>query len=460
MRLPSWTQKQTIWRAVGYEPNAAQSPFHKCRSRRVLVAGGERAGKSFSVAKEVLTRVPFGSLFWILGPDYEQARAEFQYLLDDLSLLGAIANPHRNVSQPRVGPWWMRTKSGQVVETKSAKHEERIASRAPDGIVMAEAAQQSYAAYLKTYGRLSQEKGWLLAVGTFEGSLGWYPDVFNRWQGANDEGGVSFSLPTWSNLARYPGGREDPEIRTLEGLYPADLFQERFGAIPCRPEGLVFRDFDFATHVRELGDVYAGIPVELAIDPGYAGAYAVLAIQQAGPFVHVVDEVYERGLVAQEVIALCKSRPWWGQVRKRSSGQTGGVIDVAGTQHQGLNSHVEVWASEGDVGLRYQPVSIEQGIQSLRVLLKDPGTGEPRIFFDARMRSERDGRGFARGTLAEMGLYRYGTAMDGRPISETPIDANNHGLKALGYWAFDRFGPVGGRTPLPAQQRRKGFGTR
>jgi hypothetical protein len=80
MRLPSWTQKQTMWDAVGYTPNAAQSPFHKCRSRRVLVAGGERAGKSFSVAKEVLTRVPFGSLFWILGPDYEQARAEFQYL--------------------------------------------------------------------------------------------------------------------------------------------------------------------------------------------------------------------------------------------------------------------------------------------------------------------------------------------------------------------------------------------
>jgi hypothetical protein len=186
----------------------------------------------------------------------------------------------------------------------------------------------------------------------------------------------------------------------------------------------------------------------------------VLAIQQAGPFVHVIDEVYERGVVAQDMIRMCKERAWWGQVGKRSAGKTGGVIDIAGTQHQGLNSHVEVWASEADVGLRYQPVSIEQGIQSLRVLLMDPGTKEPRIFFDARMRSDKDGRGLARGTLAEMGLYQYARAMDGRPISETPIDANNHGLKALGYWAFDRFGPVGGRTPLPAQQRRKGFGTR
>lgn len=458
MRLPSWKQKCIIWDAVGYSPNEMQAAFHRSQSRRVLVAGGERAGKSFSVAKEMLTRVPFGSLFWILGPDYEQARAEFQYLLDDLVRLGAISNAHRNVSQPRVGPWWMKTKSGQVIETKSAKHEERIASKAPDGIVMAEAAQQSYAAYLKTYGRLSQEKGWLLAVGTFEGSLGWYPDVFSRWQGANAEDGVSFSLPTWSNLARYPGGRTDPEIKTLESLYPADLFQERFGAVPCKPQGLVFREFDFATHVQSLS-LAEGLPVELAIDPGYAGGYAVLAIQQAGPYVHVIDEIYERGLVAQEVIAACKKRPWWKQVRKRSSGQSGGVIDVAGTQHQGLDSHVEVWASDGDVGLRYQPVGIEQGIQALRVLLKDPGTGHARIFFQATMRSDRDGQGLANGTLAEMGLYRYKQAMDGQPVSETPIDSNNHGLKALGYWAYDRFGPVGGRTPPPAQVRRKGFGS-
>ena len=458
MKLPTWAQKEIIWEAVGYRPNGEQAAFHRSAARRVLVAGGERAGKSFSVGKELLARLPFGKLFWILGPDYEQARAEFQYLLEDLSALGAMGGDRRSVSQPRVGPWWLRTKSGQVVETRSAVHEERIASKAPDGIVMAEAAQQSYAAYLKTYGRLSQERGWLIAVGTFEGSLGWYPDVFNRWLGDNDEGGQSFSLPTWSNLARYPGGRDDAEIRTLASLYPADLFQERFGAIPCKPQGLVFREFSFPVHVQALA-LAANLPVELAIDPGYAGAYAVLAIQQAGPYVHVIDEVYERGLVAQEVIALCKKRAWWGQVRKRSSGQTGGVIDVAGTQHQGLDSHVEVWGSEADVGLRSQPVPIEAGIQALRVLLRDPGSGDARIFFGAGMRSDKDGQGMARGTLAEMGLYRYKQAMDGQPVSELPIDANNHGLKALGYWAYDRFGPVGGRTPPPAQKKRKGFGS-
>src|SRR5690606_39648731 len=63
--------------------------------------------------------------------------------------------------------------------------------------------------------------------GTFEGAYGWYADLWNRWQGPNDDGGKSFSLPTWTNRAVYPGGREDPEIKRQESLMPPDLFQER-----------------------------------------------------------------------------------------------------------------------------------------------------------------------------------------------------------------------------------------
>ena len=456
--IPDYRRKLKVWGRVGYEPTEEQGAIHRCRARHMLIAGGERAGKSYCVAKEVLARVPYCELVWLVGPDYEQARPEFEYLLEDLVTLGAIRDLRNDVSRPRTGAWWMRLKSGQEIHTRTSAVVERLAGRAPDGLVMCEAAQQSYLTYLKALGRLSQSRGWLIMVGTFEGSLGWYPDLWRRWQGDNAEGGRSFSLPTWSNRHRFPGGREDEEIKLLERTYPPDLFQERFGAVPCKPYGIVFPEFDFSTHVQRL-EVSDKLPVELAIDPGYAGAYAVLAIQHAGPYVHVIDEIYERGKVAQEIIAMCKQRDWWKLVPKVGSGSTGGVIDVAGTQHHGLPSHVEVWAQEAGVALRYNPVSIQDGILALKVLLKDPGTGDPRIFFNSHLRSDRSASGAANGVLAEFGLYRYRDWKEGQPERDTPIDANNHALKALGYWAYDRFGPVGGRAPVGEQKRRKGWVT-
>lgn len=454
-RLPSLRQKQIIWQALGYEPNPTQLLFHVCNALRTQIVGGERGGKSYMVAKELATRVPFSQLIWMVGPDYEQTKPEFAYLAEDLTRMNAFTNPDRDISMPRKGPWYMKTKSGNVIETKTSAHVEKIAGKAPNGIVLTEAAQQTYDVYLKTYGRLSQERGWLIAVGTFEGSLGWYPDVYRRWQGENAEGGRSFSLPTWSNTHKYPGGRNDPAIKLLESLYPPDLFNERFGAIPNKPAGLVFKEFDTTTHVQML-DTHDNLPVELWIDHGYAGAYAVLAVQIAGPYVHVIDEVYRRGLVAHEVIAICKTKPWWNLVKKVDKG-TGGVIDVAGLQHQAMPSQVETWLTEAKVSLRYQPVPIEDGIQALRVMLKDPGTGEPRIFFNAHLDSSKDGQNRPNGTLAEFNLYRYKDYREGEPVPEKPIDANNHGLKALGYGLVDRFGPVGGRTPAGGTTRRKGW---
>ncbi|MBP8125824.1 MAG: hypothetical protein KAZ26_24465 [Caldilineaceae bacterium] len=457
-RLPTYAQKEIMWKAVGYTPNPTQRAFHKAMARRLLVAGGERGGKSFSVGHEVYARLPWSPLVWLIGPDYEQARPEFGYILEDLLAVDAIESV-RDVSQPRVGPWWLRARGGIEVVTKTSADVRKIASKAPYGIVLCEAAQQDYATYLKTFGRLSQHRGWLIMVGTFEGSQGYYPSLFNRWLGPNVEGGKSFSLPTWSNTTSYPGGRQDPEILGIEAVTPPDMFQERYGAIPCKPEGLVFKAFDHTTHVQAL-TIAPDLPVELAIDPGYASAYAILAIQSAGPFVHVIDEIYGRGKTAQELIAECKQKPWWGQVPKASQGKSGGTIDVAGTQHQGLPSHVEIWAQEADVSLRYAAVGIEDGINVVRVRLAHPTTGEPSLFFADTLRSDKDLTGHPRGILGELGLYQYPKSTDGKPITEKPIDAYNHSIKALGYWLYDRFGPAGGRTSSAGQTRRKGFGTR
>lgn len=415
-----------IWRHLNYQPTAEQLAAHLHPARLKLVAGGERGGKSFSAAMELIRRCNVeDGLFWIVGPDYEQARAEFDYCAQALTTVGGIAD----ISYPQRGQCSLTTAWNATIETKTADDVRKLASQAPDGILMAEAAQHPYDSWLKLRGRVAEKRGWLWASGTFESSLGWYAEVWQRWQVDNPEGGQSFSLPTWANLAVFPGGRADPEIKALEATYPADLFLERFGAIPCPPAGLVFREFSFAQHVSDAAVYDPSRRVELAVDPGYAGAYAVLALQDDGGFVSVIDEVYMTGAVASEVIAECKKREWWSMVRS-------GVIDIAGRQHQGLPSHVEIWRDEAGIYLRSNQVGIVDGIARTHTFLSDPATKTPRIQFAPHLKH----------TFTEFGRYKYPQVAENRPVQEEPLDRDNHALKALAYWLYAKFGPVE-RTP-------------
>ena len=55
-----------------------------------LVAGGEQAGKSLIAARYLLGRLwetEGKGLFWLVAADYERTRAEFEYLVQDLSLI-------------------------------------------------------------------------------------------------------------------------------------------------------------------------------------------------------------------------------------------------------------------------------------------------------------------------------------------------------------------------------------
>lgn len=434
-RLPE-AARRVLWRRSGYTPSPEQLAVHLDPSRFKLVAGGERAGKSRVSAEELLCWLTVsgpGAPFWIVGPDYEQARAEFLHLRDGLERVGLLAP--KSVSMPRQGQWRLETVLGAQVMTKSSQEVLALASVAPRGVLMVEAAQQTYEVYLRLRGRVAEHRAPLLMSGTFEGSLGWYPEIWQRWQAANPEGGRSFSLPTWSNRAVFPGGRDDPEIRALEAALPADVFMERCAAVPCPPRTLVFKEFSYPLHVRPC-PFRPELPVQVWIDPGYAGAYAVVVVQVEGGRVYQIDEVYGRGLVAQEIIAECQRRPWWGAVRY-------GVMDVAGAQHQGMESHVEIWRRLGGITIHAQGVGVADGILRHRTFLRDPASGEPRLFHDPR----------CRGTLAEYALYKYPDVRENRPEREEPVDRDNHAMKAIAYGLVANFGLVAPRRPRPVRAR-------
>lgn len=437
-------EKLVAFASWGYGPNDEQLKVHADPAMVKVVAGGERSGKSFVTGNEIAAHAAADAhLVWVIGPDYEQTHKEFDYALAALTKIGAVVPA--SVHRPERSSWSMKLLNGCAVKTRTGEDAVKIANEAPDFIAMVEAAQQSWDNFQKAFNRTAEARakglGELFASGTFESSLGWYAEKWTEFQGPNTFGARSFSLPTWSNTALFPGGRIDPTILAIEAANPPDLFMERFGGIPTPPRGLVFREFRHTQHVVPIRFGQTESPVrdeqgwmlpenaelELWIDPGYAGAYAVLFVAVQGALVFVVDEVYAKGKVGEQVIAETTAKRHLFERVKR------GVIDIAGRQHNAMESQVELWSRLAKLSLASEAVPIADGIARHRTFLADPRTMAPRLYHDPK----------CVGTIAEYGKYRYpNDSTDSRAETELPIDRDNHAMKAIAYGLYHRFGYV------------------
>lgn len=441
---------ESLFERVGFKPEPEQLRILQADKRFILVTGGEQGGKSMVASKHLLKHffADIGNisdhetiLYWLVAADYEGTRAEFDYVLEDLTaLLGSrIIRSSKRVDPGYIEVWEPdRAKPLLRVETKSAKDPRTIRMRAPHGILGCEASQLDLITFERLQGRSAPKRGWLFLSGTLEGSLGWYPQIKLAWEsGADDQ--QSFELPAWSNTTLYPGGRNDPEILRLEKESSDDFFLERIAGKSVPPRGLVFGEFRPDIHVKNLKWV-KGEPVHLWVDPGYAGAYAVEAVQEINGQLCVFDEIYEQGLITEDIIKIVQDRPWVNDVKF-------GVIDIAGRQHQAMTAPAEQWLkkpAEGGMGLYMsaKPVRINEGTERLKGFLKpDPIHRIPKLVIHSGNT----------GILSEFGAvpspfdgqtraYRWKTDREGNIVGETPDDRYNHGIKATIYGIVDRYG--------------------
>jgi len=159
------------------------------------------------------------------------------------------------------------------------------------------------------------------------------------------------------------------------------------------------------------------------------------AVQIVDDNVRVFDEIYEIGMVTEEIIDAAMTKPWWQDVQY-------GVIDIAGTQHQAMPAPAEVWLANTGLYLSSQKVGIMDGTERLKSFLKvDPIAGYPRLSINPN----------CRGLLSEFGAvpnpftgqtqaYRWKMDRDGNIVGNTPEDKYNHGVKALIYGLVYHFG--------------------
>jgi hypothetical protein len=432
-RWPTQTQKNEIFRRIDYAPYPEQRPFHHSTATILQLVGAEGAGKSHLAAAEIAANAIWSTLVYLIGQTYEQPHREFDYLVEHLFNLHAL-DPNR-ISRPKTGPWELTTRNGCRVVTLSVERGAiSVIARGeqPDIFCLCEAGViGSYSVFLASVRRATRSKGRVLLVGTLRDNFGWYASLVDELSAkGNPWGGQTLSLPAWVNLSLYPGGRDDPEIKRLEQVLPADEFARTVAARKVPSPALIFPEFSYSKHVETtLWDKRA---VHLFIDPGYfPSAYCVLPAQFHGPHgneVRIIDEVYLNHHTHEQVIDVCKARPWWPQVADA-------VIDFAGRQHQADRSAIEVWSAKAGIRPRSQFVDVLDGIARHRTFLRG---GEERLYIDPGCTH----------TLNEYRRFSRPTDRDGNPTGDKPRDGHDHAMKAINYGLVWYFGFVEGHEAI------------
>ena len=434
-----------LYNKVDFSPTNEQKVILDSDKRFILVAGGEQAGKSMIASKFLLKKTfetEEAGLYWLVAADYERTRAEFEYLVSDFAQLGILKKASK-----RVDPGRIELADGTVIETKSAKDPRTLAMKAPNGIIGCEASQLDLESFYRLRGRCAPRKAWLFLAGTFESSLGWYPQMFQSWKyGINNE--QSYSLPSWTNKHLYPEGKNDPEILRLKESSSDDFFMERIEGIPSPPRGIVFPEFRPDIHVSENIEYVPDEPVHIWIDPGYAGAYAVCAVQIINDQVRVFDEIYEQNLITEEIINIAQNRPWYKDL-------TYGVIDIAGYQHQAMSAPAEVWLDSTGLFLDSEKININDGTERLKSTLKLTGKGEPKLIISPKCKGLLSEFGAAANPFdGQTKVYQWKVDRDGNVVGNQPQDKYNHGIKALIYGLINHFGYsfVTGRSTIQVRR--------
>ena len=416
-------------------------------ARFKIGAGGERAGKSFVAAAWLFTQLwtTENELFWLMGDYYETCRAEFTYLVDWARKLNAI-EVLRFPDDKNEQCVLILKGSLNRIETKTTSDETRIAERAPYRVVGCEVPRWTWEAFIRTRGRLAEKRGWGFFTGSFETSMGWFPELFKKWAGPNEDEGASFSLPSWSNIFIYPGGKDDPEILRLEALYPRERFMERIAGEPCPPQGVVFNEFRRTSHVSERATLEDAMRLDkepalyLAVDPGDT-TYAVEVVWVHGNRMAVIDEIYETGMTHEDVVQRVFDM-------KSPGGKSyvpllrGVAIDVAGRQHPAGESAIEVWEKKLKIPTMSMFIHIEDGVMSLKSYLRRNADGTPRLLVNPKCKGliMEFGGGGMPGWMRSEGVFRYKTDGSGVVLGAKPLPVNDHAVKALWYLTCNLFG--------------------
>lgn len=454
--------KTKIWPALNYEPNPAQVQIHADLTRNRVVACGRRMGKSTAGGHELtpeayraffnrkkLEELGIRMEFWIVGPNYTDAEKEFRVLYNDIKRLKMPVDKPGTYYDARSGNMQISLWDGKfLVQAKSAAKEESLVGEGLFGVIMAEAAKMKQSTWTK-YIRptLADFNGWALFNSTPEGK-NWFYDLWTRGNDEKDLEWSSHRFPSWYNTKVFPGGRNDPEILSLEKDLTHEAFTQEIGAGFSDYVGRVFGAWDEEKHVGNYSYDPVRGPVYVCTDYGWTNPNVALFLQvDVWDHVYVIGEYYERGRTDEEFASEVLAR-FPGLVSKTTK-LFPDPADPAASATLAQRWRVQVQGNTGG--------EIKYRIDSIRQWLKDRNPHLPEGHVD-RIPGLHVDRS-CKMLIFEMDAYRYPDSKSEQGNDkEKPLSKDDHAPEALGRFFGSHFGlaTIGGRPRVRKAKVRTG----
>lgn len=473
---PAELSKWDVFRMLNWRAHRAQRLALEATERIRVISAGRRMGKSeiggHELVPEALATAAYAETlreerkrreFWIVGPEYTDSEKEFRIFWNECSRLELPFDKPGSYNDPLGGNMHVSLWGGAFqVHAKSAKHPETLVGEGLSGVILAEAAKLKHRVWTKFIRpMLADYQGWALMVSTPEGK-NWFYEAWQNGTNPNMPDWWSMRLPSWRNPYVYRKPTKDEEVKKMHALMKQiignrrrtayeivkmfqldiddeivsmadDLTEEAFnqeiGADFSEFVGRVFKEFDEEIHVRDL-EFNAAWQTYACTDYGFTNPNVWLLIQ-VGPWgeVHVLDEVYERGMTADEFAYEVKNRnmcPWniiTFYPDPEDPGSTRTLENILKVRHSG-----------GTGGLRKDRInSIREALKRIPGYLPDEHAEKlPTVLFNRKCTN----------TIREMLDYKYPDTREeaDRNSKEEPLDKDNHCPEALGRFMAGRFG--------------------
>jgi hypothetical protein len=321
--------KSEFYKQLRYIPLPTMELMHRSRVPHRVVAGGNRSGKTYAAAMEVMPYLLWlGTTGWYISANYDLAD-EFHRKIEDI-LVGRLGM-ERVLRNDGLQPWEftyspkthiLNMGTGSSIQLKSSDAPNSMHAVPVDYIVNDEAALMPYIMYdTRLIPRLTDSGGWILNIGTFESyepTGEWFEEYFDIGQEKNDIGMESWHHPTEDNYHVYvaKGGETSEDIAeiystnwskveesnpgvvwplmsaTIITIWNIDLgwlarekkrispevYAARYDAKRSTSPFLVFPKWSTKKYASDINAAFdPELPVYIAIDTG--GTYAVAAIQ-------------------------------------------------------------------------------------------------------------------------------------------------------------------------------------
>lgn len=252
---PDLVCKWCYFKKIKYEPHKAQRQFHASDRQFKSMFGGSGLGKSMSAAREAEpVALEPGRTIWIVGPTYELAKKEFDWIWLDFQNSGLmkLATRRMNDSHGRMiieFPW------NTTIQAKSAENPDSLLGTGVDLLILGEGARLPDLVFDRYLLRAVHRQRGRVVCNTTPYGFNWiYDRLFVPGQPKLEDGSPNPRFEPeryWSGLFGVLDNPYYPveAYEFAESHLPHEIFEEQYQGRFVRFSGLIYKEFDREGHV-------------------------------------------------------------------------------------------------------------------------------------------------------------------------------------------------------------------